>query len=363
MKKFQFNTKSGVLKGIEEKPVKKGINWDRIIYFGALGIVIFSFSSYFIGKHLLVKAESEIIISKFDVNFTNDVIVTSYNVEEGDTVRAGDTLFFYKRQWNNNDGSSIQVKGNFNDYSKDTENWLIREKIGTTKEIRLLRAELSNIKKEKNALIADVKRLKKEVFLDIASPAEVRAAEDAIDKLDMDYAASAQEVYQNKLYLEELERRLLDMRALKTGMEEAEVKAFAAASDPSSYILPFVSPKSGMVSQIHTEPNEVAYRTYVIMDMIEFKDIRVNAYFRQADLKYLETGNIVNIEFPDGSKSKGIVDKIYLKTTNLPDRLYDTGSKSERRIRAVVIPLNVSDTQKWYQYYKINVLVSKPKYF
>ena len=85
--------------------------------------------------------------------------------------------------------------------------------------------------------------------------------------------------------------------------------------------------------------------------------------FKQEDLKFVGNGDIVDIRFPDGSKSKGIVDKLYIKTTNLPDRLYDQGSKIERRVRAVVVPLDVEDSSKWYEFYKINVVVSKPKYF
>ena len=87
------------------------------------------------------------------------------------------------------------------------------------------------------------------------------------------------------------------------------------------------------------------------------------AYFKQKDIKYVEAGDKVDITFPDGSKSLGIVDKMYIKTAAMPDRLYRKGSSVERRIRAVVVPINVQEASKWYGYYKINVLVSKPKYF
>ena len=374
MKKFQFNSKQSVIKGIEETPVKKGINWDRIIYFAALAIVLFSFGSFFIGKYLVVKAESEIIIHKFDVNFPEDVIVNEYYVEEDDTVKAGDLLFNYRLgQHDDGDGNGgiVANVGRGNDYSNSTYNWLIREKISTEQDIKFAQLEIRKEKKELAALTSGLDRLKKEVFLDIYPPAKLQEVQDKVENAKMNISAEQSRIYSLKEYLTEIERRIA-AEAAKKNMDPNEeaiqniaalggANGSGAAFNPMN--IPYYAPQGGMVSQIYAYPNETTYESQLIMDMVELKDIHIKAYFHQEALNYIDEGDIVDITFPDGSKSKGVIDQIYLKTTNLPDRLYETGSELERRVRVIVIPLKIDETDKWFKFYKISVTVSKSKYF
>ncbi|MAX79547.1 MAG: hypothetical protein CL843_05140 [Crocinitomicaceae bacterium] len=379
MKKFKFNSKSSVIKGIEETPVKKGINWDRIIYFAALAVVIFSFGSYFIGRYLVVKAESEVIIHKFDVNFPEDIIVNSYNVEEGDTVKKGDILFYYRNNfYKENDGVNIAINnGSRNDeYSKSTENWLLREQISTERDLNLKSLELNKDKATMNELQQGMDRLKKEVFLDIYPPSKLQEAEDKVENLKISISGLNQEINYLRSYLNEINARLLGIRAIKPEYSNEETQV-GSASSMANFVnnkagesatfdalnIPYYAPKGGMISQIYAEPDETTYESQLVMDMIELKDVHIKAYFKQEALNYINEGDIVDITFPDGTKSKGVIDKIYVKTTNLPDRLYETGSDLERRIRAIVIPLKIDDTDKWFRFYKINVTVSKSKYF
>ncbi len=373
MKKFQFNSKASVLKGIEETPVKKGINWDRIIYFAALAVVLLSFGSFFIGKYLVVKAESEIIIHKFDVNFPEDIIVNEYLVEENDTVKSGDILFYYRMNQYDDDGDGNVVIANSNadnGYSNSTYNWLIREKISTERDIKFAQLEINKEKKELAALSAGMDRLKKEVFLDIYPPAKLQEAEDKIENAKMNISAEQGKVYSLRQYLDEVERRLAEELAKKNAKPNAEeIQNIASIGGGGGSLafdrmnIPYHSPQGGMVSQIYAYPNETTYESQLIMDLIELKDIHIKAYFKQEALNYIDEGDIVDITFPDGSKSKGVIDQIYLKTTNLPDRLYETGSELERRIRAIVIPLKIDEADKWFKFYKINVTVTKSKYF
>ena len=335
--------------------------------------MLFSFGSFFIGKYLVVKAESEIIIHKFDVNFPDDIIVNEYLVEENDTVRKGDVLFYYRLSHfddGNNGGGDLRVYNNNSgsDYSKSTENWLIREKIQTEKEINMLKLEIGQNQEEIKQLTAGMERLKKEVFLDIYPPAKLKEAENKVENAKMEISTDKKELVYLRNYLAEINARLGDMKTLKSNMDAEAALAAAAEGNGdgdgfNSMNIPYIAPKGGMVSQIYALPNETSYKSYLVMDMIELKDIHIKAYFKQAALNYVDEGDIVDITFPDGSKSKGVIDKIYLKTTNLPDRLYDTGSDLERRIRAIVIPLKIDDADKWFKFYKINVTVTKSKYF
>ena len=366
MKKFKFNTQTSVIKGIEEKPVKKGFNWDRLIYFITLCIVILSFGSYFINKYIKVSAESEIILDKFNVTFTDDIIVGEYFVEEGDSIGKGDSLFSYKfnLEDNDGDGAAIAIGGlGGKSRSSDMSNWLLREKLNTLKNIDLKTLELRDIERTISELEKGLDKIKKEVFLEIYPPAKLKEAQNKISSLKLKAEKIKEEIAFLKRYKDLTDQRSLDLDNENTALRDAELNASLSADNDANREYVFYSQKTGMISQIYSRSKEVCYRQNLVLDIIEFQGLHILAYFKQEDLKYINTGDKVDIEFPDGSTSKGIIDKLYIKTTNLPDRLYETGSKVERRIKAVVVPLNVEDTEKWFEFYKINVTVSKPKFF
>lgn len=366
MKKFKFKSQESIIKGIEEKPIKKGFNWDRVIYFTTLLIILLSFGTYFISKEVKISAESEIIMDKFNVTFTDDIIVTEYFIEEGDSVKQGDSLFTYRLNLEDIHGNSAAIIDNSSkrEYSRETESWLTREKLNSLKNIDLKKIELKDIDRKIKTLEGDMDKIKKEVFLEIYPPSKLQNAEESLMDLKNDKQSVNEEIsYLNK-YLNVTIQRLEELRSQVPSVNLGEVNGVIGANgglDVNEFI--YYAPKDGMISQVYARSDEVCYKQNLVTDIIEFQGLHILAYFKQEDLKFVGNGDIVDIKFPDGSKSKGIVDKLYIKTTNLPDRLYDQGSKIERRVRAVVVPLDVEDSSKWYEFYKINVLVSKPKYF
>lgn len=365
MKKFQFKSQESIIKGIEEKPIKKGFNWDRVIYFATLLIIVLSFGTYFISKQVRVSAESEIIMDKFNVTFTDDIIVTEYFIEEGDSVKAGDSLFTYRLDLEDDGGlAAALANSNEANYSKSTESWLTREKLNTLKNIDLKRIELRDVSRRIQLLERDLDKIKKEVFLEIYPPSKLQTAEEKIEDLKNEQLTIKEEINYLSRYLDVTIQRLEELRSQIPNVQLGEMNG-VVAGDGGGIQEEFVyySPKDGMVSQVYARSDEVCYKQNLVTDIIEFQGLHILSYFKQKDIKFIASGDIVDIKFPDGSKSKGIVDKLYIKTTVLPDRLYDTESNSDRRVRAVIVPLNIEDAPKWFEFYKINVTVSKPKYF
>lgn len=368
MKKFKFKTQESIIKGIEERPIKKGFNWDRLIYFTTLVIILVSFGSYFISRQIKVSAESEIIMDKFNVTFTNDVIVTEYFVEEGDSVRPGDSLFTYRLNLYDMDGGGGAYAAITGDrsYSRETENWLTREKLSTLKNIDLKTLDLREIERKIKSRQGEMDRIRQQVFLELDPPSKLRTAEEDLSKLISDKDKINEELNYLRNYLSITLARIDELRSQIPDISMAELaggfgNGGSGGRRDDDFV--YLAPKEGMVSQIYARSDEVCYKQNLVLDIIEFQGIHILSYFKQEDLKYITTGDIVDIQFPDGSKSKGIIDKLYIKTTNMPDRLYDQGSTIERRIKAVVVPLNVRESSNWYEFYKINVTVSKPKYF
>lgn len=371
MKKFQFKTQESIIKGIEEKPIKKGFNWDRVIYFAVLLIVLVSFGSYFISQNIRVTAESEVLMDKFNVTFTNDVIVTEFFVEESDSVNRGDSLFTYllSREYDG-DGFGGMSSGASSGYSGDTENWLIREKLKAERDAQKCRIEIKSLTNDIVDAEASLEQIRKQVFLDVYPPSKLTEVQKQIKNNKNTLAEKKDELAYHQKYIRDTQQRLDVLRAQKPVLDNFESGNAGSATGfsdgrgrnrPDEYA--YLSPKSGMVSQIYARSDEVRYKSTLVMDLIEFQGLHILSYFRQKDLKFVNSGDKVDITFPDGSKSVGIIDKTYIKTASMPDRLYRKGSKVEQRVRAVIVPINVEEASKWYGYYKINVLVSKPKYF
>ena len=373
MKKFQFKTQESIIKGIEEKPIKKGFNWDRVIYFAVLLIVLVSFGSYFISQNIRVTAESEVLMDKFNVTFTNDVIVTEFFVEESDSVSRGDSLFTYllSREYDGAGGRFGGASGSAaGGYSGDTENWLIREKLKAERDAQKARLEIRSLKKDIEEAEGSIEKIRKQVFLDVYPPSKLTEVQRDIRNNKSKLAEKEDELAYHLKYIRDTQQRLDVLRAQKPEFESFEsgnVGTATGFSDGRGRVRPdqytYLSPKNGMVSQIYARSDEVRYKSTLVMDIVEFQGLHILSYFRQKDLKYISPGDKVDIKFPDGSNSVGIIDKTYIKTASMPDRLYRKGSKVEQRVRAVVVPINVEEASKWFNYYKINVMVSKPKYF
>lgn len=363
MKKFHFKTQESIIKGIEEKPVKKGFNWDRVIYLVTLLIIVVSFGSYFISQSIKVTAESEVIMDKFNVTFTNDVIVTEFYVEEGDSVRKGDSLFNYILSREVDDDNMFMSNKNDRGYSKETENYLVREKLQTERDLKRSRMEIKSLNREVESLKKEIDKVEKKVFLDIEPPSAITSIKDDIRDTEQDIAQKKDEIDYQQEYLAITNKKLENLRSQIPQVNIGELQGILGGETNKPEEYTYISPKSGMISQVYARSDEVRYKSTLVLDIIEYQGLHILSYFRQKDLKYIEAGDKVDVTFPDGTKSAGIIDKMYPKTATMPDRLYDSGSKVERRIRAVVVPLNVEEASKWYGFYKINVIVSKSKYF
>ncbi len=137
MKPFKFKSKATVLRGInEEKPAQK-TNWDRVIYLLLFLLLFVSLLFYTLQKNLFVNVDGQVIMERFTVDFPEDVIVQRYFFREGDTIKKGDSLFYYKynldRSWGGDGGAAAASASSISNNS----DWYLKERIQTQKNISL----------------------------------------------------------------------------------------------------------------------------------------------------------------------------------------------------------------------------------
>ena len=71
---------------------------------------------------------------------------------------------------------------------------------------------------------------------------------------------------------------------------------------------------------------------------------------------------MLNITFPDGTETKGILRRFYYSTYPLPDEFQKRYEPTTRTVAADIYPVNDADYEHWKAFYKMGVSVSKYKY-
>ena len=123
----------------------------------------------------------------------------------------------------------------------------------------------------------------------------------------------------------------------------------------------FKSPVVGIATRIYIHEYETALKTEEIMALHEAEPAYIKAYFEQEDLRFFKEGDLFTIEFPDGTKSKGILKRFYIATYTLPEEFQKKYEPTTRSIAADIYPIDSLEIKKWKTFYKMSVDISKLK--
>ena len=129
MKKFDYKKKPSIIRTLKEPPKKKKkINWDRVLFLGAISIGLFFLLRHVYRSIAIVEADGQVILESIRVNFINDIRLKDLYVTEGDTVDGLDTLFSYWNTLHDDDGSkSVQIS--------NSNEWVRKEKLNILRQI------------------------------------------------------------------------------------------------------------------------------------------------------------------------------------------------------------------------------------
>jgi multidrug resistance efflux pump len=362
LKKFQYSPQTSFIKGPDKEPeYSKPFNWERLIYVVILIILIFTLIMYFFNRYYYVTARGQVILDKFEVNFPDDIQVTRFLVKEGEHVEIGDTLFsLVYDDDNGNGGASISIGGGSGP-EIDRNDWVLREIAMANKNIALLEIELQNVRDNRKLKQSTYDNIRQEVTLDISPGARLREIKDALKEYDFREKNITSEIASLKEYIRTITPYLYEQKNNRA----AAIAASAAASEAWDSLHPpyYYSKTEGTVSRIYTRPFETLYREAVVMDIIEFKDVFIRAYIEENDVDKFKEGDLVNLVFTDGTKSKGMVSLLEISTVQIPKEFTMNYEELTRRLVAKITPLNEEEMQKWKRYYKIGVKVRKPRFF
>jgi hypothetical protein len=174
MKNVNFKRNESVLKGLEiqTKGKTKGkINWDRIIYFALLGVILIFFFRYLINEMFFIEGNGQVRFENISIRNTDDCRVIEIFVTEGDEVKIGDSLFSYIPDDENADDNNGNGYGSagfaLNSKKQGDVSWSEREVFKVKEEIKVNNFLIAEKVKLKNLYSAELQRIRNEVMLDV----------------------------------------------------------------------------------------------------------------------------------------------------------------------------------------------------
>lgn len=358
MKNFTgFKYQKSVLRTVEEPPVKKKFNWDRFLFICAVLLIGFWFTYKTYNRVAFVSVNGQVLMEKTNIHFTEDVRISQIFVEEGQSIKMGDTLFSYRYE---DSDALLGMVGMTKPIrpSRDLSNWFLKEKLNIKRQIALKRSEVQAIVANKKIKQLELEEQKKQILLGVDVAYKIPPLLSEIAALDGDREMVNEEI---KVLLKHL--AMLRRQAKKAAKEEeAFMQLQMAAEEPTGNILLYyTSPLDGLIGRILNSPNEVCYESENVMTVHKLDKLKIRAYFTQESYREIKIGDEVSVKFPDGTLGQGVIHNFYISTYPVPPEFQSKHEPMERSVVADVLPLNEEEARHWTGYYKMAVKIIKSK--
>jgi uncharacterized membrane protein YgcG len=357
LKKLNFNRSVSSLRNLEDvKKPRKKINWDKIIYFLVLGLIIFFFLKYAVANVFYVEAPGQVYFNSVKVRLPKDATIQNFKVLEGDTVAIGDTLFTYVSEQNGGSGfNGVSISGLGS--SSSGSGWQEREIYQLQKNIELTRLKAIENINLINWNQQQIKDLEGQVILEVTSKTVIEKFRKDVNKLELDNKKYWTEIEVYKKLIKELGGQA------KSSSNTGNVSVSGGNTGGSvSGFNSYVSPMKGTVTRIYKNDYEVALKSEDILNLHKRERIYIKAFFDQEDFQYLKQDTEVTVKFPDGSESTGAINRFYFATYRVPPEFQKKYEPITRTIAVDIYPIKNSDQIKWKAFYKMGVTIKASKY-
>ncbi|MCB9194874.1 MAG: efflux RND transporter periplasmic adaptor subunit [Flavobacteriales bacterium] len=360
MKNIYFNKGESVLRNLDEKAKpKKKINWDKIVYFVILGLLVFFIFRYSFNKLVYVTAPGHVLFKSLEVRVPEDVTLEEFFIAEGDSVKKGDTLFSYYSYEDQKDAYEQSLLGGVTiNNVTESASWEEKEIYQLKKNIALNQIVIS----EKQQLVAyykkEIDNITNEVILEISPKSKIDSYRKEIEQLELEIASLNLE---NTTFQKLINDLTLGIPKKSNGAN-SDIGQISGGGDGGAVLRYYFAPTNGTITRIFKSDFEVALKSENILNMHQKEDIYIKAFFSQEDLEYFKEGDEVTVIFPDGEKSVGHIKRFYFATYRMPEEFQKKYESTTRAIAADIFPIENESEIKWKAFYKMNVTVRLNKW-
>lgn len=372
MKTINFKRSESALRIWDDDPkAKKNINWDRMIYIILLAIVLFFGGRYLINRFMYVTATGHILFEKRNIRNVDDCQLLKFYVNEGDSVEAGDTLFTFIEDDDNNvtnhGGNSLSssnpVSLSVSQGSDGSNDWIVKEIYNLKKTISSNTIRVSQNAKLLEMYSEQKKRIKQQVILDLAPRSKLDDLDESIKQAEYEIARLKSEIGEAAAFINTLN----GMRKPEGNKTVTKINAGKNTLGPGGngeldLMRYYISPIDGTITKINFQSMEVAMKTEIILSIHKPEHIYIKAFFNQTDMGNIAIGDEVDLEFPDGTTSIGKIKRFYYATNALPEEFQKKYEPVTRTLLADIIPISNAELKKWRTFYRMGVKISKYKF-
>lgn len=344
MRQINYNKRSKYI-AEEEAPIrKKRINWDRLVYLAILFFILGSLAVYLVKKFYFISAPGMVVKESYVVLLPYDVRIQELFVQEDDSVVAGQSLLSFERDFRISDNTLANS-------TRSVDEWITKERFTANRNIRVKKVEIEENERKIQLIRKQISQLEKLVILDVSNANKVEEYEMQINNWLSANRVLQEEVNYWQTYLYELPQ-------YRQQYQTSLVEQLSA----NSALTVFKSPTNGNISIINYKQFDLVYKGDIILN-IEMEDAYVRAYIPQDEYGSIFTGDIVNVIFPDRTRGKGVIEKIYSNLEQLPPEYQDDSRASVRSLLAIVRPLDEQQQKKWKLNNRLGVEIRKRRFF
>ena len=273
-----------------------------------------------------------------------DIRINRLLVQEEDSVIAGQPLFQFERDFRLSNDDLLNS-------TRSVDEWITKERFSAQRNIRIKEVEVAQNERLMNRHEKELGKLKLGAVLEVASVSQIESAEIKILKIEGENAVLREEIDYWKSYLASLPkyRKQYETKLLRQLGERGETTEF-------------LSPISGNVAEVNFKQYEVAYKGESLLN-IEQEDAYIKAYIPQKEFGSILEGDVVTVIFPDKTKSKGVIDKIYSQLERLPPEYQNETGPKVRSLLAIVRPMGEKAMNRWKLNNKMSVEIRKSRFF
>lgn len=343
---------------MDELPrVKKKINWDKLIYFTILALIGFFVIRYAYFQIFYIEGQGQVIFEETKIRVPDDITIEHFYVQQGDSIKEGDTLFSYIPADYEDDAADMAVSLSQGAGTK-TPSWVEREIYELNKTIQKRRVEIIEaqglIKKKEEK----IDELRNAVILEISS-------KNQIDQLERDIIQLNEEIKKLQNYIGvdyRMLTKLQNLTPLADSLQQQNLNASSSGGGNETHGLKYyISRTHGHITRIYMSDYEVALKSENILNLHRKEHIYIKAFFDQEDVQYINEGDDVSVIFPDGTVSKGKISRFYYATYSLPEEFQQKYEPTQRAIAADIFPIEKEAEIKWKAFYKMGVKIRKTK--
>ncbi len=300
----------------------------QLIYFAILGSIVAYILTIVGGRLLYLDTRGQVEIEKTLISSARGGNIASLAVREGQQLRKGDLI-----------ARIDAVKQCIPVQNKAL--YKLQLDIGLNeKRLALLKA--------KQAELARMQRggqLRRALELDRESVDFGKQYWRERNKLASDLAMTSKELELQRKQLNDMERR-----------------AGTQIVDPECQDEIIRAPFPARVQVVRRRVREFANRGDAIVILTRNEaPVRIEAYFTEDELKHLNLGKKIDVTFPDGVESIGVVSAVYSSAYSVPEREWKGYRPLTTGVRAHLYPIDDNEKQNWKQYDRMEVRVRAGK--